>query len=319
MPMITVIVPVYNVRDYLENCIQSVRDQSFADWELLLIDDGSDDGSGELCRAAAGADPRVRCIAQANAGVSAARNAGLDAAAGDYVTFLDADDTFAPDHLKTLYELAVRTGAEVTASGMALRGADGAVFMEIRLAPGIYTGTKEILSQYLLASEQIFGGCNKLFLRRLIGDTRFAPYRRSEDALFSAQVLSRAERYAVSGEVGYIYYRRADSATMRPADESSLDQLRAWEEIYALLRRCAPELCPAAAEKICRDIDRIQRTDTPWGQELRRARIRYYPLQFPGGRLPLKKKLAAALYRLSPEAYYRLNTRRAAGNGGAHE
>ena len=317
MPKISVIVPVYNVRDYLEKCVQSVRAQTLDDWELLLINDGSTDGSGELCRALAETDGRILVLDQPNGGVSAARNRGLDAAGGEYVTFLDGDDSYYPDHLAMLLRTAESANADVAASGMALVRADGTLYKEIRLPSGVYSGTKTILEQFFLASGQIYGACNKLIRRSLIADTRFAPFTRSEDALFCAEILTRCDVYAVSDALGYCYYRREDSATMRAPDARFVDQIRAWEKIYELLAHHAPELCAYAAGKICHDIDRMPYASSPWGKELKAVRETYYPRQFPDGALPARKKISAALYHVSPKLYYLLNRCRFGGNGGS--
>ena len=91
-PLVSVIVPVYNVEAYLARCVASLRGQTYPDLEIILVDDGSADGSGLLCDSFAREDPRIRVIHQPNAGVSAARNAGLEAASGAYVCFVDGDD-----------------------------------------------------------------------------------------------------------------------------------------------------------------------------------------------------------------------------------
>lgn len=95
-PVISVIVPVYKAQEYLPDCLASVRAQTFSGWECILVDDGSPDGSGALCDEAAAADSRFSVIHKQNAGVSAARNSGLEAARGDYIVFMDADDALAP-------------------------------------------------------------------------------------------------------------------------------------------------------------------------------------------------------------------------------
>ena len=99
-PCITVIVPVYNVKDYLPQCIESVLQQTWRNFELLLIDDGSTDGSADICNLYAEEDLRIRCVHKENGGVSSARNRGLDEAKGEYISFLDSDDYFDPDMRK---------------------------------------------------------------------------------------------------------------------------------------------------------------------------------------------------------------------------
>ena len=318
MPKISVIVPVYNDQDYLEECVDSVREQTFPDWELILVNDGSTDGSGELCRTMAGEDCRIRVYDKANGGVGSARNIGLDAADGEYVTFLDSDDSYLPEHLETLLQLTEDTGADVVASGMKLIRPDGTVEKEIRLSAGVYTGTEEILSAYLLSSGQIYGGCNKLFSRKTISDIRFTSFRCAEDALFCVEALSRCGTYAVSDAPGYCYFKRSDSVTLRASEDCTMDQVRAWEEIYKIVKRQAPELSPRAAGKIVHDIDSIILAMPERKRLLKTLRDKYYRLQFPEGKLPAGKALASAIFRFSPDLYYRLNALRYGGNGGSH-
>ncbi|MCM1292335.1 MAG: glycosyltransferase [Bacteroides sp.] len=112
-PRISIIVPVYNVERYLRECVDSILCQTMADFELIMVDDGSSDSSPAICDEYAARDPRVRVIHQANAGVSAARNAGLDAARGEWISFVDADDWIEPEMLEELLSQAEREGADI--------------------------------------------------------------------------------------------------------------------------------------------------------------------------------------------------------------
>ena len=113
MPCISVIVPVYQAEKLLPACVESVKKQTFSDWELLLVDDGCTDASPALCDRYAAEDPRIRALHQPkNAGVSEARNRGLREAAGEYIAFLDADDAFEPQTLETMWRLREQTGAD---------------------------------------------------------------------------------------------------------------------------------------------------------------------------------------------------------------
>ena len=139
MPCISVIVPVYQAEKLLPACVESVKKQTFSDWELLLVDDGCTDASPALCDRYAAEDPRIRALHQPkNAGVSEARNRGLREAAGEYIAFLDADDAFEPQALETMWRLREQTGADSV--GCAHRNVtpagDGGV--ELLLSAGVY-------------------------------------------------------------------------------------------------------------------------------------------------------------------------------------
>lgn len=110
---ISIIVPVYNSSKYLRSCIDSILKQSLSDWELILVNDGSTDDSGEICDEYAVKYPAIRVIHKENAGVSEARNTGLVAATGEYVGFVDSDDTIRPEMYQEMYDAAMENDAEI--------------------------------------------------------------------------------------------------------------------------------------------------------------------------------------------------------------
>ena len=112
-PLISVIIPVYNVEEYLDKCIQSVLNQTYHNLQVVLVDDGSKDKSGEICDKYAKLDPRIQVIHQTNAGVSAARNVGLDTALGDYIAFVDGDDWIYQRMYEHLYGLMLQYEADI--------------------------------------------------------------------------------------------------------------------------------------------------------------------------------------------------------------
>ena len=113
--LVSIIVPVYQVKEYVGECVESLRAQTYTNLEILLVDDGSTDGSGEICDEYVRSDNRIRVIHQKNRGLSAARNTGLDQAAGEYVAFVDSDDVVLPDFIETLYDLSGRYQADIAA------------------------------------------------------------------------------------------------------------------------------------------------------------------------------------------------------------
>ena len=117
MAEISIIVPVYKVEKYLRRCIDSIAAQTFTDWECILVDDGSPDDSGTICDEYAENDKRFRVFHQENAGVSAARNKGLDEAKGEWICFVDSDDWIEKEMLEKMYNLAVKNKAEVVVCG----------------------------------------------------------------------------------------------------------------------------------------------------------------------------------------------------------
>ena len=117
MPTISIIIPVYNAERYLRKCIESVIAQTFKDWEMILVNDGSNDGSLAICQEYAEKDDRIRVIDKPNGGVSSARNKGLEIANGDWITFMDSDDWLDADAFEIYHEAAQRTGADIIKTG----------------------------------------------------------------------------------------------------------------------------------------------------------------------------------------------------------
>ena len=131
----TIILPVYNKIKYLPTTLPSLLSQTYRDFELIAVDDGSTDGSGDFLDRLAKTDSRVKVIRQPNAGVSAARNAALDRASGDYVVFADADDTVCPDWLEVLTKEAEISGADIVVSGLNKTNKDGEIIGKTSTKP----------------------------------------------------------------------------------------------------------------------------------------------------------------------------------------
>ena len=170
MPSISVIVPVYQAEKFLHRCLDSVARQTFSDWELLLVNDGSTDGSAALCDQFAAKDQRVRVFhRKRNRGVSEARNLGLSEARGDYVTFLDADDCYEFHALETLWNLRQQSGADAAACGLTYLFPDGKQSVQSQLPPGIYdqNGIRETLINPLVGdrlTQPVFNGYSVCYL-----------------------------------------------------------------------------------------------------------------------------------------------------------
>ena len=140
VPEISVIVPVYKVEEYLPQCVDSILVQTFTNFELLLVDDGSPDRCGEICEEYAGKDTRIRVFHQQNSGVSAARNIGLQHAKGTYIVFVDSDDWVSTDYLLHLYKSLPDTGIGLVMGGALKYSIDGKLIGKITL-PEIFIGS----------------------------------------------------------------------------------------------------------------------------------------------------------------------------------
>ena len=222
MPEISVIVPVYQAGGFLAPCVESVRGQRFRDWELILVDDGSTDGSGERCEQYAASDPRIRALRlPENRGVSAARNRGLEAARGDWIAFLDADDRYVPETLETLRTLRVDAGADTAGCAHWNVTPDGEESVEPLLSAGVYD-REAILSQAVgpLFGERLRAPLFNGFLWRYLFSGEAVRNRGLsfagaylEDELFVIEYLCGAQRMAVTERPLYRYLKNPASAT----------------------------------------------------------------------------------------------------------
>lgn len=229
---LSIIIPVYNKIRYLSGLLEQVMGQTFADFECLLIDDGSTDGSGAVCDAFAEKDPRFRVIHIPNGGVSHARNVGLDAAKGMYITFLDGDDAILANHLEVLTDAMEHSGADLVVGGYDKIAHDG---HRLQTVVPPKTGTfpfRTVLEDFAQVQRNtgLYGCCvSKVFPRRLIADIRFdESLKLAEDFDFYLNLYRRIETVCFIDNRTYLYLQEAENSTGNTASEEIdyLAQLR---------------------------------------------------------------------------------------------
>ena len=238
MPAISVIVPVYQAEALLPQCVESVLAQTFSDWELLLIDDGSRDGSPALCDGYAARDPRIRVFHKPNGGVSTARNLGLEQATGPYIAFLDADDTFEPAALETLWYLREKAGADSAGCAHYNVTPDGEQRTELLLPAGIYeeTGIREKIL-WPLAGDRLQPPVFNGFIWRFLFDAAILRDNAItfegaylEDELFLMEYFANVHRLAVTDKPLYHYLENPASTTHRYMRDYPAVFARFWSE-----------------------------------------------------------------------------------------
>jgi len=247
---ISVIVPVYNCAEYVERCIRSIMAQTYTNLEIICVDDGSTDNSGDILDNLAIEDSRIRVIHQENGGASAARNAGIDVASGDLFTFVDSDDTIEPDMYEVMLPLFTDDNVDIVHCGYKRIYSDGAV----KDVNG--TGKKVRQNRFdaasCLLSGRLFVGslCNKLFKARLFSDLRFdTTLAINEDVLANAALFSRAND-AVYYDVGkYLVHERFGSASSVTKEKKKIsDSALAAEKMLAIYADTPAE--SAALERV---------------------------------------------------------------------
>lgn len=225
MPEISIIVPVYNVEKYLRRCVDSILAQTFTDFELLLIDDGSPDNSGAICDEYAAKDDRIRVFHKENDGVSSARNLGLDKAQGKYIGFVDGDDIVHEHFLTILHE---RIAGNDVVYCDSIDFGDRCAFETDN-----NVGYEQVDESFIFDSKAYCVVWNKLYNRNAIDLFRFdESLNNGEDTLFSYLVLSGCSRIGHVKKKLYGYFRRDDSATGTIGLKGRKDILYVWETIY---------------------------------------------------------------------------------------
>lgn len=247
---ISVIVPVYRVEKYLPACIDSILNQTFTDFELILVDDGSPDRCPEICDETAKRDARVRAIHQANQGLSAARNAGIEAAHGAWLSFVDSDDFLAPDFLETLHDAAVRAGADCALCGVQLTDEAGQkIGQPLSVADGVRTG-RSILETLCRAPEITYlVAWNKLYRRDVFQTLRYPVGMQNEDTYLAAELFDTVQTVICVSKPMYFYRQRADSIMHTAVTTRNLDRMWAFEHCFAYFEARGLEALMPDAEK----------------------------------------------------------------------
>ena len=209
MDTVSVIIPVFNLEQYVERCVRSVMEQSYRKLEIIVVDDGSTDGSSVLVERLGREDPRIILIRQENRGVGAARNAGIDAATGRYLTFVDGDDYISKNYIRRYVRRAHETGAKLLIGGLDFVTEGGKATK--RLVPDRYVRFEE--EEWPM---KISAVCSHFYERELWTDSglRFAETgERGEDVPVSLYFAAVCDRIDVLSASGYYYVQRSSSAT----------------------------------------------------------------------------------------------------------
>ncbi len=247
MAAISIIMPVYNSKDYIEKAVQSVLNQNFNDFELILVDDGSTDGSSEICDSYTNKDNRIIVIHKTNGGISSARNVGIATASGDYITFLDNDDEYVSTLLADNYRLAIQSQADfvkfgvnkihINSSGICyktelLGSKENCILNKSELGKIYLKYCKAAFLTYIW---------NGLYSRKFLTDNniRFNNFYKVgyEDVEFNIELCKNVNRIAINSCAYYNYMQRANHSTSFKFDVNRLHSiLKIWERERNLLK-----------------------------------------------------------------------------------
>lgn len=234
--MVSIIVPIHRAEKYLHECINSVREQTYKDWELILVDDGSPDGCPNICDEYSDNDSRIRTIHKTMGGVSSARNCGLDNAKGEWILFVDADDMIVPNALEVLINMQAKYNADVVCFDASMIDANGKFVKHLKTS-------EPSVSDYLTFTIELFSNkheysiWSKLYRRSYIDSHRFINgLRLGEDVLFTTSlVYNRPGIFATIGDHLYLYRSNEDSYTHKPRKAVKKDAECYQQELRAFL------------------------------------------------------------------------------------
>ncbi len=308
-PLLSIIVPVYDVENYLQKCIDSILAQTFTDFELILVEDGSPDNCPALCDAAAAKDARIRVLHQKNGGLSAARNAGLDVARGAWIGFVDSDDYIAPEMYETLYKAVQSTGADLALCDYAEVNVAGELCpkMHSSLSVEELTGWELLQKASGLMAQLAW---NKLYRRAIFAQLRYPVGKVNEDLFVIPEICLNTQRAVVVPEVLYYYVQRSDSImgksnTLRHFDAAEA-ACRYWN---CLVENKAYETLPVAARYTMGCVSRIYRQlpsalrKAPRSREMLRMQFDVVDRTRQYSTVPAGLWLQSLLLRLFPQEY----------------
>ena len=250
--LISVIIPVYNVKAYLERCVNSVLTQTYRHLEILLIDDGSTDGSASLCDSLAAREERIRVIHRENGGAAAARNTGLDTAAGELIAFADADDFLHPELYARMLRILEERDADIV-TGEFLRvpqDADPEEWFAAGPLPseasGVCIEKSDVMRQLFERDRLTVVLWNKLFRRHVLRDVSFPEGRTFEDFFAMHHILWNCERMVYTEAAMYFYAEREESVSRSLSHAKIRDSVDGHEDRVLFFREHIPEMSEMA-------------------------------------------------------------------------
>lgn len=242
-PLVSVIVPIYNMENYLKTCLESIANQTYGNIEVLLIDDGSTDSSYHISKEFTDRDSRFKLFSKENGGVSSARNFGLDRALGEFISFIDPDDWVEKDYIEFLYAKLVESGADISIGGRYNFDEEEQVFYYLIFGEDSYYeevfDTKTFFKDYYVQKQGrnlcFTASWGKLIRRELLNHLRFPLGRDLEDGFFTYKLYLKAKKIIYSNKALYAYRVRNGSLSRVFTEQSLLDIVEFMEEKISML------------------------------------------------------------------------------------
>lgn len=243
MEKISIIVPVYNVEKYLKDCLSSILNQTFSNFELILVDDGSQDDSGKICDEFALKDNRIKVIHKENGGQSSARNIGLDIAKGEYIIFVDSDDVIATNMFEILFNIICETNTDI----VTCKYIRFFLTTEISINENVNSNRVDILNTDTIMKELVnnekvnFSPCAKIYKKELFNSLRFQEGIIFEDMQLLYQLWATIEKAAITDSILYFYRNNPTSTLNSKYNSKHLIEYEIRKDIYEFYQKDYPK------------------------------------------------------------------------------
>ena len=243
MDLISAIVPVYNVEKYLYRCVDSILKQTYENFELILIDDGSPDNCSQMCDELSEKDSRIKVIHQENQGLSAARNSGIKIAKGNYLTFIDSDDWISNTMFEDLINLIKEKNADISICNFIVTDGNAIYKKNTKAEEKLYS--KDEFMKIILrvnSNRCIHYAWGKLYKKDVIDKNEHYPVGMlNEDVEGMFKAVLKSEKIAETNKIGYFYYENSESISRKKFGENFLSLHHVWERILEISQNSAPE------------------------------------------------------------------------------
>lgn len=250
MCMVTIVVPVYNISNYIENCVDSILRQTYRNFELILVNDGSTDGSSIICKRYCKKDGRVKLINKDNGGLSSARNSGIDHAHGKFIIFIDGDDWIDEDYVQKLVDAITKTRSSIAVFHMKKELKNEAyATRDMKCEWTKFTGYQAL--KELFTNNNIgYSACNKIYDIDLFDSIRYPVGKLMEDKATTYKLIDKAKKgVVVSSSEKYHYYMRPSSIIKSTFSKKNFDSFKIHDDILSFIKSRHNELLPLVRKR----------------------------------------------------------------------
>lgn len=309
-PLISVIVPVYNVEKYLRKCVDSIINQTYNNIEILLIDDGSTDGSGAICDEYSQRYDIVTAYHKQNGGLSSARNYGIERAKGEFIGLVDSDDYIHEEMYDRLYTLLVENDADLSECKLA-DVYNGKVRSSNKKIEVLIVNSETAIDYAFKAEIASVAAVDKLYRRSLFDNVRYPEGKTIEDGYVIVDILSACSKIVISTEQLYYYVHRKGSITTNAFSKKNLDAIITYEKNYNIIKNKYPAIVDTAKMRLCWAyfyvLDKIIYDKTAENRDIKKDVIKYlranYSFIIRNKQFTKGRKIAASMLMVSPRLY----------------